>query len=212
MIRVTEINQEFIEQSVKKLDKADIALSAIPNLPLYMEQMRQFINQEAGGAKRTDTEDKISDVFSKAMINNYTKAGLLNPPQNKKYNRDHILMLLLINQLKNVLTIHDIKLLFEPILDLSNPEIKDDIISIEDIYDTFLKIKDDEYKDAGRDFAEKFKIIKEKTQHIADADKQDLAEDFLIVMTLVAEANIAKRLAEDIIDEIFEKRKAVKKA
>ena len=60
MIRVTEINQEFIEQSVKKLDKADIALSAIPNLPLYMEQMRQFINQKAGGAKRTDTEDKIS--------------------------------------------------------------------------------------------------------------------------------------------------------
>lgn len=211
MIQMTEINQEFIEQSVKKLDKADIALSAIPTFPLYMEQMRQFINHEAGGAKRKDTEENISDVFSKAMINNYTKVGLLNPPENKKYNRDHILMLLLINQLKNVLAINDIKLLFEPILDLSNPDIKDDIISIEDIYDTFLKIKDDEYRDAGRDFAEKFKIIKEKTQHIADDDKQDLAEDFLIVMMLVAEANIAKRLAEDIIDEIFKKRKAIKK-
>ena len=203
---IKEINTEFIDNSVKKLDLADISLNAIPNMKLYMEQMTDFINKNAGGAKRNDTKDSTAQVFSKAMINNYTKLGLLNPPDKKKYNREHIILLLLINQLKNVLSINDIKVLFGPILkNMDKVEISDEIISIEDIYETFLELKDNEYAHAGHDFEEKFKIIKEETKKIANPDNQDLAEVFLTVMMLVAEANIAKRLAEDIIDAFFDK-------
>lgn len=51
---IKEINKAFIDRSVKKLDRADIALSEIPNINLYMEQMTDFINENAGGAKRND--------------------------------------------------------------------------------------------------------------------------------------------------------------
>lgn len=203
-MKVKEIDKTYIDQSVKKLDLADVALSAIPNMKLYMEQMTDFINQNAGGAKRKDTENSTTQVFSKAMINNYTKLGLLNPPDKKKYNREHIILLLLINQLKKVLSINDIKALFAPILkNMDKVEVSDDIISIEDIYETFLELKDNEYANAGHDFEEKFKIIKEETKKIANPENQDLAEVFLTVMMLVAEANIAKRLAEDLIDDFF---------
>lgn len=208
-----EITKEFITSSVEKLDKADVALQDIPDMKLYMEQLTDFIDSHAGGAKRTDSEGaSVQRVFSKAMINNYTKAGLLNPPDKKKYNREHIILLLLINQLKNVLSINDIKLLFAPILkNMDSTEVNDNIISIEDIYETFLELKDDEYKDAGQDFENKFKIIKEKTGKISNPDNQDLAEVFLTVMMLVAEANVAKRLAEDIIDAFLKKDEANEK-
>ena len=41
-----------------------------------------------------------------------------------------------------------------------------------------------------------------KTQRDQHETNQDLAEAFLIVMMLVAEANIAKRLVESIIDNL----------
>ncbi len=203
MSEIFEINKEFIEASVGKLDKADVSLKAIPDMQFYMEQLTEFLNKNAGGAKRTDTEDSQENVFTKAMINNYTKNGVLNPPDKKKYNRDHIILLLLINQLKNILTIKDIKKLFKPILkNMNSTEVDDTIISLEAIYTTFLGLKDDEYSKAGTDFEEKFKIIRKETSKIKDEKNQDLAEAFLIVMMLVAEANIAKRLAENIIDNL----------
>jgi DNA-binding transcriptional MerR regulator len=194
-----EINKDFINNCVQNLDKADIELSQIPDINLYMEQLLDFINSKTAGSKRVE-----SNTFTKAMINNYTKAGLLNPPNNKKYNREHIILLLLINQLKQVLSINDIKTLYQPILQNMDKEtISDNIISIEDIYETFLELKDNEYSTAGIDFENKFKIIKEETKKITNEDNQDLAEIFLTVIMLVAEANIAKRLAEEIIDKLL---------
>ncbi len=194
-----EINREFIDESVKVLDKADIELSQIPNINLYMEQLVDFINTNTSGYKRNE-----GNTFTKAMINNYTKAGLLNPPTNKKYNQEHIILLLLINHLKQVLSINDIKSLFAPILkNMDKEEVADNIISIEDIYETFLELKDSEYLNAGNNFEEKFKIIKEETKKITNENNQDLAEIFLTVLMLVAQANIAKRLAENIIDNLL---------
>ena len=85
---------------------------------------------------------------------------------------------------------------------MNSTEVDDTIISLEAIYTTFLGLKDDEYSKAGTDFEEKFKIIRKETSKIKDEKNQDLAEAFLIVMMLVAEANIAKRLAENIIDNL----------
>lgn len=199
MSPVFEINKDFIKDSIEKLDKADIELNKIPNIELYMEQLIDFLDKNASGAKRVETDH----FFSKPQINNYTKNGILNPPNKKKYNREHIILLLIINQLKNILTMKDIKTLFDPILkNMGDTEVDDSIISLETIYQTFIDLKDQEYKNVDTDFEEKFGIIKKETSKISDEKNQDLAEAFMIVMMLVAEANIAKRLAENIIDNL----------
>lgn len=195
-----DISKEFFQQSVEKLDKADVPVSEIPNIELYMEQMTEFINKRLADSKRMAG----GTVFTKAMINNYTKAGLLNPPNKKKYNKEHIILLLLMHHLKSVLSIADIKTLYAPILkNMDQSEVDDEIISLENIYETFLELKDAEYSTIADDFQKRFFIIKDETTKISNDKKQDMAEAFLTVLMLVAEATIAKRLAEDIIDNFI---------
>jgi len=187
-----------LKQLVEELSLTqDIMISEIPDIDLYMEQLTSFMDSRLENQKRND-QDK---VLTKTMINNYTKAGLVMPPINKKYNKRHVILLILIYYLKNILSINDIKSLFGPVLNnISTPE--DDLISLEDIYSTFLEVKDIELATFYEKMLKKSNMIKEKTDAI-DKDGKDTAELFLIVIMLVAQANANKKLAEKIIDNYF---------
>lgn len=177
----------------------DIKLSDIPDINLYMEQVTTLIDDKLGHLKRGE-EDKI---LTKTMINNYTKSGILMPPKNKKYNKQHIILLVLIYNLKQILSINDIHTLLAPILnDIESTD--DDIISINDIYSTFLEIKHKEFEDYSDIFTDKFNLIDEKISSV-DSDNKSKAELFLLVIMLVAQADAQKRLAEKIIDKYFKK-------
>lgn len=118
----------------------DVQPSDIPDIDLYMDQMTTFIDDKLKHLKRSD-KDKI---LTKTMINNYTKAGILMPPKNKKYNKQHIILLIMIYYLKQILSIDDIKSLLTPIFkNMNTPE--DDLIPINDIYSVFLEIKQNEF-------------------------------------------------------------------
>lgn len=177
----------------------DIKLSDIPDINLYMEQVTTLIDDKLGHLKRSEN-DKI---LTKTMINNYTKSGILMPPVNKKYNKQHIILLVLIYYLKQILSINDIHTLLAPILnDMETSD--DDIISINDIYSTFLEIKHNEFENYSDIFTDKFDLIDEKISNI-DSENRSKAELFLIVIMLVAQADAQKRLAEKIIDKYFNK-------
>jgi hypothetical protein len=195
-----EINKQDLNALIGDLSLLDdIKPNDIPDLDLYMEQLTSFIDNRLSHFKRND-DDKI---LTKTMINNYTKAGILMPPKNKKYSREHIILLILIYNLKQILSIDDIHALLSPILNnIDNTE--DDLISITDIYSTFLNIKQDEFEDYCDVFTDKFKYIKDKTADI-DAKNKEIAELFLIVIVLTAQADAQKRLAEKIIDTYFKK-------
>lgn len=177
----------------------DIKLSDIPDMNLYMEQVTTLIDDKLGHLKRAE-EDKI---LTKTMINNYTKSGILMPPKNKKYNKQHIILLVLIYNLKQILSINDIHTLLAPILN-DMETLDDDLISINDIYSTFLEIKHNEFQDYSDVFSDKFNLIEEKISKI-DNENKSKAELFLIVIMLVAQADAQKRLAEKIIDKYFKK-------
>lgn len=197
-----------MEMDIKKLIeslnlKGDINVSDIPNMNLYMEQLTDFIQENLKDLKRNE-DDKI---LTKTMINSYTKDGLLMPPENKKkYNKQHIILLILIYHLKQILSMNDIRVLLKPILnDMTTNE--DDVISIEDIYSIFLEMKNietDNYCDLCND---KIKSIEEKISSIDDSKNKDIAKLFLIVITLIAQADANKRLAEKIIDDYFSANK-----
>lgn len=177
---------------------SELKVSDIPNMDLYMEQLTGFIDENLKGLKRNET-DKI---LTKTMINSYTKDGLLMPPQNKKkYTKQHVILLILIYHLKQILSINDIRELLKPILkDITTPD--DDVIPIEDMYSVFLDMKNlelDDYCDICND---RINIIEEKVSNV-DIKDQDIAKLFLTVITLVAQAEANKRLAEKLIDDYF---------
>lgn len=192
-------DQKALEQLVNELSLAeDIRISEIPDLELYMEQLTTFMESRLESQKE-HSQDKI---LTKTMINNYTKAGIVMPPVNKKYNKRHIILLILIYYLKNILSIKDIKSLFGPVLNnIATPE--DDLISLEDIYATFLEVKNIELASFSEGLIEKSNMIKAKTEAL-DKEGKETAQLFLIVIMLVAQADAQKKLAEKIIERYFQ--------
>ena len=92
-----------IFEAASSMDIIDI--TDIPDIDLYMDQVTTFMETKLSSFKR-NKDDKI---LTKTMINNYAKAKIFPSPVKKKYNKNHIMMLILIYHLKYMLSINDIK-------------------------------------------------------------------------------------------------------
>ena len=178
----------------------DISISDIPDIELYMDQVTTFIDNKLKYHKRT-LKDKI---LTKTMINNYTKSKILLQSKNKRYNRQHMILLILIYYLKQILSISDINLLFAPLFK-SIASSNDGADYLESLYNGFLQIKEnsaDELKDI---LSLKLEQINDKAEEFPD-ELKETSRILLTVLMLVATASIQKRIAEKIIDDYLTKK------
>ena len=76
----------------------------LPDFALYMDQVLSYMDRQV-----IRFED--DDGLTAAMVNNYTKSGLVPRAEGKKYSRDHLAYLTAICVLKQVLSAKDIDLL-----------------------------------------------------------------------------------------------------
>ena len=195
-----ELNYELLNQLLKEVTAFnDIALSDIPEIDLYMDQVTTLFEKKLCLLKR-DEEDKI---MTKTMINNYAKAKIFPPVKSKKYNKEQIILLELIYNLKQNLTLTDIGRVFTPIIEDGKKEEKE-LASIENLYDNFLRLKKDQLEAFESRFNQLRKDISEKSTELEGKDK-DLNELILMVFMLTSGANEQKRMAEKIIDNFFTK-------
>lgn len=77
----------------------------IPNVGLYLEQVVKYISEYL--------EPLGSFSLTGSMVSNYVKKGLIANPVKKQYDREQIARLLFTAIAKNVLSMEDIRLLFE---------------------------------------------------------------------------------------------------
>lgn len=68
-----------------------MTLDEIPNIDLYMDQVIQLFENKFADSKRNEAEK----VFTKTMINNYAKGKLIFPIKNKKYLREHLILIII---------------------------------------------------------------------------------------------------------------------
>lgn len=179
-----------IIESINFLETID--LKDIPEIELYMDQVTTFIDDKLKSYKRY-TNDKI---LTKTMINNYTKAKLLPPPNRKKYSKNHIILLILIYHMKSVLSITDIHTIFNSVnINLSSHNEKKEFNEkneiIEKIYTGFVNFQENKTQDIFSEINFEENIEEDKTLLI------------LIVIMLVIQAENQKMLAEKIIDTFF---------
>lgn len=194
-----DIDMNRINEIIEKISSADdIQLSDIPYIDLYMDQITTLFEDKLSDTKR-DADEKI---LTKTMINNYTKAKALLPPKNKKYSKSHIILMALIYNMKQVLSINDIKLVLTPILSRLNTSNASTSDLLEKIYGSFLDIKKQDLKDLKNDFGDTFHVVSNKTENVELEDK-DLASLILLVLTLTEQAALQKQLAESIVDHFF---------
>lgn len=197
------MDKETLLKIVEKLSSCkDIQLSDIPCIDLYVDQVTTLFDDKLGDIKREPSEK----VLTKTMINNYTKSKIIMPPKNKKYNKNHMILLSLIYNLKQILSINDIKLLFDPLFNRANSAKGVLKVDLDELYNAYLSIKEDDMEKFSGYFSDVFDhVLSISSETIKDTNnKQTL---ILLVLALAAQAAFNKRLAESIIDEYFKAEK-----
>ncbi len=76
----------------------------LPDFALYMDQVLSYMDRQV---LRLDEDDPLTS----AMVNNYTKNGLVPRAEGKKYGREHLAYLTAICTLKRVMSARDMDLL-----------------------------------------------------------------------------------------------------
>ncbi|WP_298125819.1 DUF1836 domain-containing protein [uncultured Clostridium sp.] len=175
----------------------NIKLDEIPEIDLYMDQVIQLFESKLSEQKSNEDEK----ILTKTMINNYAKGKLLLPIKNKKYSKEHIILMSLIYNLKGALSINDIKASLEEIID--NPE--EERHSLRDLYTCFLENCINDESNFKEDVINKIKKIDDKIE------KNKLLNDefekrFLLLCSLVNMSNMYRRMSEKLIDEFFSKQ------
>ena len=77
----------------------------IPNVGLYLEQVTRYISECFAPL--------MDGLITASMISNYVKRGLVSNPVKKQYSREQIACLIYITAVKTVLTMEDIRLMFQ---------------------------------------------------------------------------------------------------
>lgn len=192
-----DYNKESLNKLVEEIISAkDISLVEIPCVDLYMDQVTTFFNEKFESLKRNE-EDKI---LTKTMINNYTKGKVLMPAKNKKYTNEHMILLTLIYNLKQTISISDINTIFDSIIDTKAP--KGISLSLEDLYNNFLDIKEVQNQEFARDINKDTEFIKGKIKEMG-REEGELIELILMILLLINKANTQKRMAEKLIDSFL---------
>ncbi|MGB7604651.1 MAG: DUF1836 domain-containing protein [Lutisporaceae bacterium] len=189
------MNIEDLNSILKGLsDITEIKPSDIPDIDLYMDQVTTFIDNKLGSDKRS----KKDKLLTKTMINNYSKAKILAPSKNKKYNKQQMIQLVLIYYLKQILSIGDIEDLFTPLFDAA----EDNSTLVEDIYCTYLQAKKNNIKNVSVMLKDNEDLIAQTGANLEGTEKNKV-QLIATAMLLTSQAQAYKRTAEAIIDNHF---------
>ena len=113
----------------------------MPDFALYMDQVLNYMDRQVIRFDRDET-------LTAAMVNNYTKSGLVPRAEGKKYNREHLAYLTAICILKRVMSTRDMDMLIRE--ELQGPRnVENGYAAFCDSLDKALNITADEMDSRG---------------------------------------------------------------
>ena len=184
---------------------------SLPSLNLYMDQVTGFMEEHLASMKR-HPEDK---ALTKTMINNYAKNKILPPPVGKRYNKNHMLILLLIYYYKSMLSLSDIRTVVDPLAENyfslhSKPRLTD-------IYEEIFSFANGEMQSLVEDLEKKFQTanssFSEQDPAFADLEEQEREQlqSFSFLSLLAFDVYLKKQLMEKIVDRMEDNQKKRKR-
>jgi len=154
----------------------------LPPITLYMDQLLELLDQYLSPLKRQDE----TPIFTKTMVNNYVKSGVVTPPIKKKYTHDSVIELIMIYYFKQVLSISDTH----------------DIIK--NMHQTNLIKSYDHFKKTGEKIGTSLETALDASPRLESTldglEDQNHIKDAII--SLAIESAIKKQLAESLIDQL----------
>lgn len=168
-----------IENVIEKYEQSkDIQIDELPNLDLYMDQVLTFFSNSLA----EKPENKKSEVLTKSMVNNYTKEKILSPIKGKKYTKSQIVQLLCIMNLKQTLSLHEIRVLLNA--ENMNEE------QIQQAYTASLALKN--------------KLVPLVSKNLVNTFSHENKEEnkLAIVLALSSLSNFLNNIASDIVNDL----------
>ena len=188
------LRMEKIQQIMDEINlDTNLSLDEIPHIDLYMDQVIQLFEKRFAETKRNEEEK----ILTKTMINNYAKGKLIFPIKNKKYSKEHLILMSLIYQLKGALSINDINTMLSGI----NKRIIKEDINLDSFYDSYLNLTHRNVEDFKRDIEERVREVKEEIVEIKEGHSEYL-EQVLMISSLVHMSNLYRKIAERLVDQI----------
>lgn len=190
-------NNELMEKFKELNLQNQLTLEEIPELDLYMDQVTQLFDSKFNDSKRTE-DDK---ALTKTMVNNYAKGKLLMSIKNKKYSKEHLILMSLIYNLKGGLSISDIKSSLNRIVKTFE---SGEEYPVRELYTLYLKQYNEDLMDVEKTIQEKFNNI-EGIMIDEDIEDEEFQKNFLLLSSFINMSNMYRRMGEKLIDEYFNK-------
>ncbi|NRZ23149.1 hypothetical protein DFN07_004580 [Clostridium beijerinckii] len=197
MIMAGKFDSDYIKELAKEMSKStSVSYEDIPKYDLFLSQVIDYLNDKF-----------VDEKFTNNIVQNYTKSEVITKPEDGKkrgYTKMHLVQLVLLSHMRPLLTTEEIKKVFRLAFNEINDR-SDDILSWEETYKTFTQIQKeslDNYLDTFISNDDKLEDII-KNFDLKDNDKERI-KIFLLVLSLIAEASVIKKLVQKIVKEYEE--------
>ena len=189
-----KFDSNYIKELAEEMSKnSSISYDDLPKYDLVLSQVIDYLNDKFDNEK-----------FTNNIVQNYTKSEVITKPEDGKkrgYTKMHLIQLVLLSYMRPVLTTEEIKKVFNLAFNEINDR-NDDILSWEEAYKTFVQIQEeslDDYLINSLTHEEKLEqLVKEFNLEEKDEERIKI---FLLVLSLIAEASVIKKLVQKIVNE-----------
>ena len=189
-----KFDSDYIKKLAEEMSKnSSVSYDDLPKYDLFLSQVIDYLNDKF-----------IRERFTNNIVQNYTKSEVITKPEDGKkrgYTKMHLIQLVLLGYMRPVLNTEEIKKVFSLAFNDINDR-NDDILSWEDAYKTFVKIQEeslDDYLITALTHEERLEeMIKEFN---LKEDDEERIKIFLLVLSLIAEASIIKKLVQKLVNE-----------
>ena len=184
----------YIKKLVRDMSENNMVLyEDLPQYDLFLSQVIDFLNDKF-------TEDK----YTNNIVQNYIKSSVISKPEDGKkrgYTKLHLVQLVLLSYMRPILTTDEIKKVFSLAFNEINDR-EDDIISWETAYKLFADIQKQSYDSfLGNPLGDEEKLNEMVKGLNLDEKDQDRIRVFILVISLVAQASVIKKLVKKIARE-----------
>ena len=194
-------------------DKKAFNEKRLMELARKVSQDEQFINLETFNDEMTISQvvrffNRYGKNFTKTMIQNYVRVGVIPPPVDKRYyTKNHLILLTLVDNLKLIYSLDEIKTVFSPILKNST-SFEDDIIKVSDLYKDYIQLHTKALKDWKEYLPNTLEEVNKKLEEYSIGDNEkDTASVFMLVLTIMTETIALKKLIHLITEEYLNNNK-----
>ena len=183
---------DIFEKTVKEFESGS-NVNILANIDSYNDEMT--ISQVVRFFERQGLN------FTKTMIQNYVRVGIIPPPAEKRYYvKKHLILLTIIDNLKDIYSLDEIGTLFKPIMKDAN-SLDDDIMDIVKVYAEFQAIYNDNMKNMLDKIPEVMKNSGQKAEKVVEEEQnKPEAEYFFSLLSLMTHSVVSKRIVKNMMD------------